>query len=86
VAALIKLATLLLALLLTAQVAAGGETAPPTAGPVGRLDDVNWNARHEAKLLEASSRPVHLVLLGDSITANYETKEPEPLRDYSRVW
>jgi lysophospholipase L1-like esterase len=68
------------------QVAPGTETAPPVAGPIGRLDDLKWKARHEAKLLEASSRPVHLVLLGDSITANYELKGPKPLRDYSGVW
>jgi lysophospholipase L1-like esterase len=86
VAALIKLAILLLAALLPAQVAAGEEMAPPTAGPIERLDDLKWKSRHEAKLLEASSRPVHLVLLGDSITANYELKGPKPLRDYSRVW
>ena len=67
------------------------ETASPTAGLIGRLDDLKWKARHEAKLLEASSRPVHLVLLGDSIlgdsiTVNYELKGPEPLRNYSGVW
>jgi lysophospholipase L1-like esterase len=77
---------LLLALLLPAQVAAGADAAPSIAGPVGRLDDRKWRARHEAKLIEASSRPVHLVLLGDSITANYELKGPGLLRDYSRVW
>ena len=86
VAVLIKLAMLLLAPLPPAQVAAGAETAPPTAGPIGRLDDLNWKARREAKLLEASSRPVRLALLGDSITANYELKGPEPLRDHSGVW
>jgi lysophospholipase L1-like esterase len=43
-------------------------------------------ARHEAQLLQASSRPVHLVLLGDPITANYELKGPEPLCDYSGAW
>jgi lysophospholipase L1-like esterase len=86
VIALIKLAMLLLASLLLAPVAAGAELAPPTAGSIGRLDDLNWKARHEAKLLEASSRPVHLVLLGDSITANYELKGPGRLRDYSGVW
>jgi lysophospholipase L1-like esterase len=83
---LIKLAMVLLAALLPAQVAAGAEAAPPTAGPVGRLDDRNWKAWHEAKLIEASSRPVQLVLLGDSITANYELKGRGRLRDYSRVW
>jgi lysophospholipase L1-like esterase len=77
---------LLLTALLSAQIAAGAETAPPAAGPIERLDDLKWRARHEAKLLEASSRPVHLVLLGDSITANYELKGPDLLRDYSGVW
>jgi lysophospholipase L1-like esterase len=84
---LIKVAMLLLlAALLPAQVATGPEPALLRAGPIGRLDELNWKARHEAKLLEASSRPVHLVLLGDSITANYELAGPGPLRDYSGVW
>jgi lysophospholipase L1-like esterase len=86
VVASIRLTMLLLAALLPAQVMAGADTAPPTTGPIGRLDNANWKARHEAKLLEGSSRPVHLVLLGDSITANYELKGPEPLRDYTGVW
>jgi lysophospholipase L1-like esterase len=86
ITALIKLETLLLALLLSAQVATRAQAAAATASPIGRLDDLNWKARHEAKLLEASSRPVHLVLLGDSITADYELRGPEPLRDYSGVW
>jgi lysophospholipase L1-like esterase len=85
-AALIILAMLLLAPLLPAQVEGVPETAPPTAGPIGRLDDLKWKARHEAKLVEASARPVHLMLLGDSITANYELQGPKPLRDYSGVW
>jgi lysophospholipase L1-like esterase len=85
VTVLIKLTVLLVAALLPADVAAGA-AAPPTAGPLGRLDDPNWKARHESKLLEVSSRPVHLVLLGDSITANYELKGPGRLRNYSGVW
>jgi lysophospholipase L1-like esterase len=86
VADLMKLAMLLLAPLLPAQLATGAEAAPPIAGPIGRLDDRNWKTRHEAKLLEASSRPVSLVVLGDSITANYDLKGPGPLRDHSVVW
>ena len=82
---LIQLA-MLLAPLLSAQVATGAETASPTAGPIGYLDGLDWRARHAAKPFEASSQLVHLVLLGDSITANYELKGPEPLRDYSGVW
>ena len=84
--ALMRLAILLLGSLLHAQVVAGADAAPPNAGPIERLDDHKWKARHEAKLLEASSRPVHLVLLGDSITESYELKGPGPLRDYSGVW
>jgi hypothetical protein len=38
---LTKLAMLLLAVLLPALVAAVAETAPPTACPIGRLDDLN---------------------------------------------
>jgi lysophospholipase L1-like esterase len=85
-AALIRLALVLLVALLPAQVAAVPEAASPGVGPIGRLEDFKWKARHETKLLEASSRAVHLVLLGDSITANYELKGPWPLRDYGRVW
>jgi lysophospholipase L1-like esterase len=81
-----KLAMLLLAALLPAQISAVPEAAPPIGGPIGRLDDFKWKARHEAKRLEASYRSVDLVLLGDSITANYESKRPKPLRDYSGVW
>jgi lysophospholipase L1-like esterase len=86
VPALIRLALLLVAALLSAEGVARAEAAPPTAGPIGRLDDLNWRARHEAKVIETSVRRVQLVLLGDSITANYELKGPEPLRDYSGVW
>jgi lysophospholipase L1-like esterase len=85
---LMKVAMLLLAALLPGQISARPEAAPSFVGggPIGRLNDFIWKARHEAKLLEASSRPVQLVLLGDSITANYESKRPKPLRDYSGVW
>src|SRR6516225_11255987 len=53
VTALIQLAMLLLAFLLPTQDAAEEETAPPDAGLIGHLADLNWKARHEAKLLEA---------------------------------
>lgn len=77
---------LLLAPFLPAQVTAGAEAPPPTAGPISRFDDLRWMARHLAKLLEARFRPAHLVLFGDSIMANYELKGPGPRRDYSGVW
>jgi lysophospholipase L1-like esterase len=81
-----RLGMLLIAALLPAGAAPEAEAPRTTAGPIDRLDDAGWKARHEAKLLEARSRPVDLVLLGDSITANYELTGPEPLRDYSGVW
>ncbi len=75
-----------MATLLPVGITAKAEAPPPAAVPLDRLDDVQWKARHEAKLLEARSRPVDLVLLGDSITANYELTGPDPLRDYGGVW
>ena len=79
------LGMLLLATLLPADTTARAKVPMPAA-PIERLDDAAWKARHEAKLLEARSRPVDLLLLGDSITADYELTGPELLRDYSGVW
>jgi lysophospholipase L1-like esterase len=62
------------------------EPPPPAAIPTGRLDIPEWKARHEAKVLEARSRQVDLVLLGDSITEQYEFAGPEPFLDFSSVW
>ena len=76
---------LLLTTSLTTDVTAMAKGSLPVA-PIARLDDAEWKARHEAKLLEARSRPADLLLLGDSITANYELTGPESLRDYSGVW
>jgi lysophospholipase L1-like esterase len=58
---------------------------PPHAIPLSRLDDPIWRHRHEAKLREAASRPINLLLLGDSITANYELAGPDALHDYRDV-
>ena len=57
----------------------------PSAIPLSRLSDPTWRDRHEAKLQEAHSRPVDLLLLGDSITANYELTGPDALHDYRDV-
>jgi lysophospholipase L1-like esterase len=54
--------------------------------PAERLDDPGWKARHIAKLAESRTSPCNLLLLGDSITANYDLTGPEPARDYSAVW
>ena len=83
------LGMLLLATLLPADITATAKASIPVVAPpvaIERLDDADWKARHEAKLIEARSRPVDLLLLGDSITANYELAGPGPLRDYSGVW
>jgi hypothetical protein len=36
-----------------------GRDGSAERGPIGRLDDLNWKARYEAKVREASSQPVH---------------------------
>src|SRR5258707_437643 len=51
-----------------------------------RFDDPAWTERHEVKLREARSKPFDIVLLGDSITQNYELTGPDPLHDYRIVW
>jgi lysophospholipase L1-like esterase len=85
-----KLLTLLELLLVAAPLSihamAGAQALTPAVAPIGRLDDAGWKARHEAKLREARSGSVDLVLLGDSITANYELAGPDPLHDYRGVW
>ncbi len=78
--------TLLMAFLLLGGIAISAMTLSHAVAPSERLDDENWKTRHEAKLVEARARPIGLVLLGDSITANYELIGPEQSRDYSRVW
>ena len=74
-----------MATLLPADIAVRAK-APMAAAPIERFDDAEWKARHQAKLLEARSKPVELVLLGDSITANYELTGPGLLHDYNGVW
>ncbi len=70
----------LAALLLTA---AG---PPPAATPISRMNLPWWRARHEAKLAELHRAPVDLVLLGDSITQDYERSGPPPWQDFAPVW
>ena len=45
-----------------------------------------WRRRHTAKRVEARRGPVDLVLLGDSITHNYEATGPESWHDFRQVW
>ena len=73
-------------LLLAAVLLLGGAAAPPAAMPISRLATPWWQQRHAEKLAEARRGPVDLVLLGDSITQNYERDGPEPWRDFRPVW
>ncbi len=75
-------AVLLAALLLLG----GAATLPPAATPISRMNLAWWRARHEQKLAELHRGSVDLLLLGDSITANYERAGPEPWRDFRPVW
>jgi lysophospholipase L1-like esterase len=65
--------------------AAGAEKPPLAAVPIARADGW-WQARHAAKLAELKQNPVNLLLLGDSITQDYESTGPEPFRDFRAVW
>lgn len=73
-------------LLLAAALLLGGAALPLAAEPIGRLYLPWWKARHAAKLAEAARGPVDLVLLGDSITQDWERTGPEPFRDFRAVW
>jgi len=79
------LAVLLLGLLLAGHVAAA-QKPPLAAVPIARLDTPWWKARHEAKLAEARRGPVDLLLLGDSITQDWEETGPTPSHDFRPVW
>lgn len=45
-----------------------------------------WQERHAVKRDEARRGNIDLVLMGDSITHNYETSEPRPWHDFRPVW
>ena len=77
---------LLAALLLAIPGIAPAAKLPLAAEPIARLYLPWWKARHEEKLIEAKRGAVDLVLLGDSITQDYEHTGPEPYRDFRAVW
>ncbi len=76
----------LLALLFGGAMVALADAPPLAAVPISRLDLIWWKARHAAKLAEARRGGFDLVLLGDSITQDYENAGPEPFRDFRAVW
>ncbi len=59
---------------------------PLAATPIGRLDLPWWRKRHEAVLARVRQGPADLIFLGDSITANWEKRGPEPWRDFQPAW
>ncbi len=73
-------------LLLVAALLFCGAGMPLASTPLGRLYLPSWKARHEAKIAEIHSHKVDLVLLGDSITAQYEHRGPDPWHDFRAVW
>jgi len=74
------------AVLLAALLLLGAGRLPPAAMPISRDSLQWWHDRHEAKLAELHRGPVDLVLLGDSITQNYERDGPETSQDFRPVW
>ena len=73
-------------LLLAALLLGAAGALPPAAEPIARLNLPWWKTRHAEKLTEARRGPVDLLLLGDSITQQYEATGPAPLHDYRPVW
>ena len=56
------------------------------AVPIDRLGLKWWRERHEAVLHRIASSPVDLLLLGDSITEDWEYTGPGPWRDFRPAW
>lgn len=59
---------------------------PLAAEPIDRLSTPWWRERHAAKLAEIRRSPPNLLMLGDSITQDYEEKGPPAWRDFVPVW
>jgi lysophospholipase L1-like esterase len=54
--------------------------------PADRLTVGWWSARHKAVLADVASHPdTQLLMIGDSITNNYDKAEP-PLQDFQPIW
>ncbi len=60
---------------------------PPLAvDPIDRLYTPWWRKRFEEKQAEIRRRPPNLLMLGDSITQDYEKKGPPAWRNFVPVW
>lgn len=64
----------------------GAERTVDAAVPAGRLDEAWWAERHRAILASlARHRDARVVLIGDSITNNYDKADP-PDEDFQPIW
>ena len=77
---------LVLLLLLALQPALAKPHTILAAVPISRMDLPWWRHRHEAKLEELHRTQPALILLGDSITQNWERHGPPDWADYAPVW
>jgi hypothetical protein len=59
---------------------------PLAAEPIDRMTTPWWRERHEAKLAEIRRSAPNLLMLGDSITQDYEERGPPGWRDFVPVW
>jgi lysophospholipase L1-like esterase len=69
--------------------AAGPEPQPHVvlaATPLSRMDLPWWHTRFEAKLQELRNGHVDLLMLGDSITQDYELSGPADWLDFAPIW
>ncbi len=66
--------------------AAPSDANNPAIVPANRLDVDWWAARHKALVAELPSHSdAQLLLIGDSITNNYDKAEP-PYQDFQPIW
>jgi lysophospholipase L1-like esterase len=56
------------------------------ATPIARTDLAWWRQRHEAKLHELAQAKPQLILLGDSITQDWELSGPPEWKDFAPAW
>jgi lysophospholipase L1-like esterase len=70
-----------------AQAQTGAAAAPnPAVVPTDRLSEAWWAGRHQAIVAaQASHADAQLLLIGDSITSNYDKAKP-PNEDFRPIW
>ncbi|MEE7548059.1 acetylhydrolase, partial [Xanthomonas sp. Kuri4-1] len=82
----VVIVSLALAALQGGQGAARAQDSVPAATPSDRLDQPEWAQRHRDILAEVKAHPdTPLLLIGDSITQNYEKAAP-PDEDFQPTW